>query len=154
MIVRHPRPFVLGIVGHAADKFTPQTCELARYEIERYLIKSKPDKLVSGGCHLGGVDVWAIKIATELGIPTEEYLPENLRWTPNGYKERNLRIARSNRVLCVVVRDYPPEFKGQKFDYDGCTSGCYHCLNRNFKHVKSGGCWTAWKCKEREWIII
>lgn len=31
---------------------------------------------------------------------------------------------------------------------------CYHCGDRNPPHVKSGGCWTAWKCKEREWIFI
>jgi hypothetical protein len=30
-----------------------------------------PDVVVSGGCHLGGIDVWAVEIAAGLGIRTE-----------------------------------------------------------------------------------
>lgn len=140
---------ILGIVGHADDKFTPGTMIDAMAVITEAIDWHKPEKVVSGGCHLGGVDKWAIEIAQRLGVPTEEFLPANRQWEPRGYKERNLKIAsQSDRVLVVVVHDLPPGYRGMKFN------GCYHCKDRNPPHVKSGGCWTAWKCKEREWAII
>jgi hypothetical protein len=49
---------ILGIVGHAADKFTPLTGYQARLAI-RY----RPSKVISGGCHLGGMaDYWYDKL--------------------------------------------------------------------------------------------
>ncbi len=64
-------------------------------------------------------------------------------------KERNLAIARdSDRVVVVVPAKLPPGFTGRVFPY------CYHCKDRNPEHIKSGGCWTAWRAPEQEWIII
>lgn len=143
------RPFRLGVVGHAADKFTRETEARARLEITRLITDIYcPDVVVSGGCHLGGIDVWSIEIAERLGIRTEVHLPANKSWS-NGYRERNLTIAtRSTVVVCVVVSEYPPDYRGQRFGQ------CYHCRGRNPSHVKSGGCWTAWRCKRHEWVII
>lgn len=130
----------LGIVGHEAAKFTPETEELARQAIRRSigdwinppLVQSC---VVSGACHLGGIDIWAVEEAKKLGIPYKEYPPRSRQWS-GGYKERNIQIAEdSDRVICIVVAKYPPTHKGMRFDY------CYHCGTSD--HIKSGGCWTT-----------
>lgn len=131
----------LGIVGHEAKKFTPETEELARVRIrELFTVHfSGRDKqscsVVSGGCHLGGIDIWAVEEAENLGIPCVEHLPRLRKWD-GGYKERNIQIARdSDRVVCIVVKEYPEGYEGMHFDY------CYHCGTNS--HIKSGGCWTT-----------
>ena len=93
------------------------------------------DTVVSGGCHLGGIDIWAIEEAQKYGLNYIEHRPECLQWS-GGYKERNIRISEdSDRVVCIVVKDYPVEYKGMRFNY------CYHCGTD--EHIKSGGCWTT-----------
>jgi len=127
----------VGIVGNAADKFTEVTEQSAKMMIRRIL---KPgDILVSGGCHLGGVDIWAEEIAKELGCYDPDYihLPKVRRWE-GGYKQRNLKIARdSDIVYVIVVAEYPPGYRGTRFTW------CYHCQTDD--HIKSGACWTAKK---------
>jgi hypothetical protein len=140
---------ILGIVGHAADKFTLRTESLARDAITDAIVRHNPRLIVSGGCHLGGVDIWAEEIARACGVPLHVYLPADRTWI-GGYRERNLQIAESDLVLCVVVQDYPLGYSLPR--YGGGL--CYHCGTRNPRHVKSGGCWTAWKCKRHEWSII
>lgn len=135
--------FRLGIVGHEAKKFTPETEYLARRSIRELFSSLGPDyskhptwlTCVSGGCHLGGIDIWAIEEATKLGHCAVEHIPKSLQWT-GGYRERNIEIAKdSDKVVCIVVKEYPPEYSGMRFDY------CYHCGTNS--HIKSGGCWTA-----------
>jgi len=50
----------IGIVGHETAKFTAETEAKAR-AIIRHLLdhEGTDDVLVSGGCHLGGIDIWA-----------------------------------------------------------------------------------------------
>jgi len=129
----------LGIVGHEAKKFTPDTEAIARGHIRRLCHEYKDIPLhltvVSGGCHLGGIDIWAIEEARKLGHCITEHLPRNRQWS-TGYKPRNIEIARdSDKVVCIVVRQYPSEYRGMRFDF------CYHCGTSS--HIKSGGCWTA-----------
>lgn len=144
------RTFNLGMVGHAQDKFTPETEAIARFQMVEFINHFNPTSIVSGHCHLGGVDIYAEEIATSLGINLIIHKPVNLSWSgKGGYRDRNLKIARdSHLVLVVVVKDYPSTYSGLIFN------GCYHCQGRNPKHIKSGACWTAWKCRKREWIII
>jgi len=126
----------LGIVGHEAAKFTPVTETKARAAI-RDLIRSHTNctTVISGGCHLGGIDVWSVEEAKALGLATKEFLPHNRSWT-TGYKIRNIQIAQySDVVVCFVVDKLPPTFIGPRFEF------CYHCGARD--HIKSGGCWTA-----------
>ena len=142
----------LAIIGHAQEKFTPETERTARQVIREAIERLKPTTIVSGRSPMGGVDAWAEEIAAELGLETKILAPKKNRWDgPGGFKERNLAIARnSDLVLVVVVRDYPPDFKGVRFEL------CYHCV-RNGKtdlHVKSGACWTAWKAKNKAWLTI
>ena len=136
----------VGIVGHEAKKFTPITEKAAKLVI-RALLKNA-EVLVSGGCHLGGVDIWAEEIAKELGCYNPDYihLPKIQRWE-GGYRQRNLKIAEDSDIVhCIVVAEYPPIYYGVRFDY------CYHCNTSD--HVKSGGCWTAKRAKSAEWHVI
>lgn len=123
----------IGIVGCESAKFTPETEAKAR-EIIRGLIKGQT-RVISGKCHLGGIDIWAVEEALALGIPSTEFAPAVLNWE-EGYKPRNLEIAtHSQKVYCITLRTLPDSYKGMRFDY------CYHCKTED--HVKSGGCWTV-----------
>lgn len=126
---------IVGIVGHAADKFTSETEEKARKAIRAAL--HHPDSvLCSGHCHLGGVDIFAEEEYYLLNRPTPPLIfpPKHLRWR-DGYKPRNELIAEmSHEVHNIVVGEYPPDYKGDRFEE------CYHCHTKD--HVKSGGCWT------------
>lgn len=124
-----------GIVGCAANKFTPATEARARQKIRDILIFSDCDHVVSGQCHMGGIDVWAIEEAVKLGVPYTEFPPKTRQWS-TGYKPRNAQIAvASGKVVSIVVAEYPPGYSEERFEK------CYHC--NTVKHIKSGGCWTA-----------
>lgn len=139
--------FALGIVGHAQEKFTAETELLAREAIRHLIVVYGATMIVSGRSPMGGVDLYAEEIAADLGIPTMIFPPATHHWE-TGFRPRNLQIANaSDLVACVVVSDYPP-------GYEGLRVACYHCKGRNPQHVKSGGCWTAWKARARRWVII
>lgn len=126
---------ILGIVGHEAAKFTPETERQARVQIREFLVLDGVTRVVSGACHLGGIDVWAIEEAKKFGIPTQEFPPANRSWE-SGYKIRNMSIAEaSDKVISLVVKVLPEGYRGMRFKL------CYHC--KTDSHVKSGGCWTA-----------
>jgi len=123
----------VGIVGSEAAKFTPETEAATRALIRGHL--QPDDVVVSGACHLGGIDLWAVEEAKNLGLAYQEFAPLYHSWE-NGYKVRNIQIARdSDQVICITVRELPPSYSGMRFGY------CYHC--RTNEHVKSGGCWTV-----------
>lgn len=140
----------LGIVGHAADKFTATTEAAARQIIREEILAHGATAVVSGRSPLGGVDWWAEEIAKDLGVGLIVHPPTRNEWSgPGGFQERNLAIARdSDVVLVVVVKELPPGYKGRRFRF------CYHCKDRVEAHVKSGGCWTAWKARSAKWRII
>lgn len=142
----------LGIVGHAQNKFTIETECAARRLIEDEIDLLKPSAIVSGHCPMGGVDIYAEEIADKLGIEKIIFAPKVHRWDgPGGFKERNLKISRvSTLVLCVVIHPSLLPATGK----DWGNGYCYHCKERNPEHVKSGGCWTAWKCSQHKWVII
>lgn len=147
---------ILGIVGHAAEKFTPATELLARAAIRDAIEQYKPVGVSSGRSPMGGVDVWAEEIAKDMGCYDETliFAPKRHQWSgPGGFQERNKLIAEwSDHVLVVVVESLPVGFKGMTF------KGCYHCHDARPKHVKSGGCWTAIHAqklgKTASWEII
>jgi hypothetical protein len=123
----------LGIVGSEAAKFTPATEKKARELIRTWA--KKYDEIISGGCHLGGIDIWAKEEANNLDIPFKEFLPKTRNW--EGYKARNIQIAENSHVvICITVRTLPPGYKRRGFE-----SPCYHCDTSD--HIKSGGCWTV-----------
>jgi hypothetical protein len=126
----------VGIVGHEALKFTPDGERKARGFISHLLrTKHKDAELVSGACHLGGIDVWAEEIADALPIPKHIYPPRTKQWS-TGYKPRNVQIAEASDIVYVLVVDVlPDDWQGMRF------KTCYHC--HDAAHVKSGGCWTG-----------
>ncbi len=149
----HPAKFTLGVVGHGQEKFTVRTEWLAREAIHEAALRHGATAISSGHSPMGGVDLYAEDVANELALDTDGLIfePTVHVWNgAGGFRARNLKIAAvSNLVLCVVVQKLPPHFDGMKFDR------CYHCQGRNPDHVKSGGCWTAWRCaRGHEWKII
>lgn len=135
----------IGIVGHEAAKFTPDTEATARWII-RTLLEHPRSVLVSGHCPLGGIDIWAEEEATKLGRRMIIYPPKVNSWEA-GYKPRNLQIAHTSDIChCIVVATLPPTYTGMRF------TSCYHC--KTDSHVKSGGCWTALRCRASEWWVI
>lgn len=129
---------ILGIVGSEGLKFNAATEGLAR-DIMRDLMLRNPqlERVVSGACHLGGIDVWAIEEAKKLKLPTTEYPPREHNWA-RGYKLRNIQIAQaSDEVVCLTLRKWPEGWTGMRWDR------CYHCPAGLDDHVKSGGCWTV-----------
>ena len=128
----------VGIVGHEQAKFNKITEAAARNLIHDNIIYPG-DTIISGGCHLGGIDIYAEEIAKELGNEMIVHLPKKQSWL-GGYKDRNLKIARESDIVhVIVVEKYPEGYDSMKFNY------CYHCGKND--HIKSGGCWTAKKAK-------
>lgn len=129
---------VLAIVGSEAAKFTPAWERTARRRIRETFLRFSPIRVVSGDCHLGGIDKWAIEEARKNGISVREFPPLKRSW--KYYRARNIQIAEAaDIVLCITVRSYRNGYKGMRFPL------CYHCKTTN--HVKSGGCWTMWYAK-------
>lgn len=125
----------LAIVGSEGAKFTKRTEARARELIRGLFARYKPVEVVSGACHLGGIDIWAVEEAREAGIRVKEYPPAELAWD-RGYKPRNIRIAqRCTVAVCITVAKLPKSYDGLRF------GRCYHCNTDG--HIKSGGCWTT-----------
>jgi hypothetical protein len=125
----------IGIVGHEAAKFTTETEEEARTIIRSLIRRRDIEVVISGECHLGGIDIWAKEEAKKEDVSFVGFPPKTLQWN-GGYKERNIQIAEeSDAVICIVVKKLPDSYQGMRFPY------CYHC--KTDSHIKSGGCWTA-----------
>jgi len=126
---------IIGIVGAEGAKFTKAGEEQARAVILRLLLHPDITLMVSGGCHLGGADIYAEEEAELLGIPMRIHRPLRLTWE-GGFKDRNILIAHDADVVHNIVVDVlPSDYAGMEF------KKCYHC--NTTEHVKSGGCWTA-----------
>lgn len=158
---------IVGIVGSEASKFTQETEAEARKVIR--LCLSPGDMVISGACHLGGIDEWAIEEGMALGLSTENFPPLLHKWE-GGYKQRNLQIAnKCDMLICITVKEYPPHYSGMRFEkkWSGDISNqeyymhpapvCYHCHTIGH-HVKSGGCWTMKQAdklgKQTQLIVI
>lgn len=139
---------IVGIVGSEAAKFTPETEAEARKAIRLCLLPE--DMVISGACHLGGIDEWAIEEGIALGLATENFPPAIHKWE-GGYKQRNLQIAeKCDKLICITISAYPTNYKGMRFNF------CYHCKTN--AHIKSGGCWTMKQAeklgKQTQLIVI
>jgi hypothetical protein len=141
----------IGIVGAEGAKFTELGQARAREIIALYV--EQAESVCSGDCHLGGIDIWTREHCKDIGKPFTGYAPAKLSWE-EGYKPRNLQIARnSDKVICIAVDKLPAGFKGMTF------KSCYHCAKHWPEappHVKGGGCWTMYQAKKmgKEWKLI
>ena len=128
---------IFGVVGAEAAKFTVETEMRAKGKLAKLYMTENPKLVISGACHLGGVDIWAIEVAQDMGFAIREYPPRSHQWEPNGYKQRNLLIAENaDMLVCIAVQEYPPRFMGRRFGH------CYHHSPPATDHIKGGGCWT------------
>ena len=140
----------IGIVGHEESKFTEAGMNSAIRSIDYICKMADSPRIVSGHCHLGGIDIWAENYADIHGLPKLIFPPKNKSWA-TGYKPRNIQIAEHSDVVHIIVVDkYPPGWTGMTFRL------CYHCKSTN--HIKSGGCWTGHYArrfgKEVYWHVI
>lgn len=93
---------ILAIVG--STKFThPDALDVAREILLHKLEIFQPEVVISGGAE--GIDKLGAWIAAGMGFATVEYLPENPRWEPDGFKARNLLIAQRCTHL-LAIRDH------------------------------------------------
>ena len=127
----------VGFIGHGEGKFTIRGKEIA-IDLIYKLMKGygEPITVISGHSPVGGIDMWAEKIAEKLGFPTDIKAPKQLTWGGSyGFRARNIDIGeQSNELHVILVDRYPSFYKGIRF------SNCYHCGVSD--HVKSGACWT------------
>lgn len=93
----------LAIVG--STRFTiPFAISYAEKVINHFLDELHPDVVISGGAR--GIDTLGVSLAKLRGIETVEYLPQNNRWEPYGYKARNELIAVScTHLLRIATHD-------------------------------------------------
>lgn len=89
---------VLGIVGAEAAKFTKAGEDAARTTIREYIARLQPAMIVSGECHLGGVDIWAKEEAAKAGLAFHGFPPKDHHWL-SGYKPRNLDRGAVRRAV-------------------------------------------------------
>jgi len=92
---------VLAIVGSQEKYFTSDDKEAARVFIIHLLETYRPDIVISGGA--SGIDSWAAEIARGAGFLVTEFLPEQRRWAPHGFMERNKKIAEQCTVLARIA---------------------------------------------------
>jgi predicted Rossmann fold nucleotide-binding protein DprA/Smf involved in DNA uptake len=102
--LRTPPPSILAVVG--STKFQrPEADLLAPQVIATFLAQLQPLRVVSGGAE--GVDAMAREIASQFGWYLEdgsfvEHLPKHRRWSPDGFKERNVLIAEECTHLLAI----------------------------------------------------
>lgn len=87
----------LAVVGSV--NVTYEQLELASRIIRGFLLEV-PKKIITGGAI--GIDSLAENMANEYYIPVLVHLPKHKRWEPEGYKERNTKIAEDcTHLLCI-----------------------------------------------------
>lgn len=144
---------MIGIVGAGQNKFTPETEKKAREIIRTVLNSNYTATITSGHSPVGGVDIFVeeefYKSPTTGGLLIRA--PIIKAWGQEGqygYKARNIDIAKSDTVIVIVVKEYPPNYKFQSWEEE--LNGCFHCekAKRPFNHCKSGACYTGLKAIE------
>lgn len=102
----------LAIVGCRNWGDDPSEVEaFIRARIRKDLEMFRPEEVISGGAR--GVDTWAVEEAKAMGIPTHVIRPKNPRWEPEGFKERNIAIAkRCTDLLSIRCTSGPCIYTG------------------------------------------
>ena len=92
---------ILAIVGSTEGHFSDEQEAETKNYIRQFILKHHPYRIITGGAT--GADTWGFEIARELGIETVVFFPAHPRWEPNGYKERNQKIAEAATALLRIV---------------------------------------------------
>ena len=137
-------PFPVAIVG-SVFKDNPLGAVEARKIVAKIITQEYAEHgselvIVSGGAD--GVDTFAEEFAKWNGIATEIFLPENPWWSPNGYKERNIKIAEAC-VKLYRVYDINTKTWGSGF-----TRHAAEIKGKIVVSMTVGVLQAKWKCKE------
>jgi len=125
---------ILAIVGSTARHFDARDKDAALYLIQEIILKHKPDMVISGGAT--GIDSWAVEIAKALDIATQEFLPKNQQWEPDGFKDRNEKIAQACDKL-ARVRHITSSTYGSGWTYERAEA-----LGKTVEFYQIGGLYT------------
>lgn len=91
----------LGIIGSRGTYFNnPDEAKGRMFTLLDRLVY-RGDLIVSGGCPLGGVDLWAKNYAQYKGFPYTEYAPKD--YTSESFRERNQQIVDNCDELIVFL---------------------------------------------------
>lgn len=98
---------VLAVVG--SRKFVnPDAYRLAEQQLSAALELLDPSRVVSGDAD--GLDRWAQNYCWTRHYLVASYRPTHRRWEPDGYKERNIRVAQECTHLlsirCLMTSTY------------------------------------------------
>jgi hypothetical protein len=134
----------LAIVGSVAKHFDERDESAALYLIQEIILKHKPDIVISGGA--SGIDSWAVTVAKALGIETQEFLPKKPQWEPDGFKDRNERIAQACDAL-VRIRHVDSTTFGSGWTFERAEA-----LGKPVAHYQVGGIYTDALLQGQEWV--
>ena len=124
----------VGIVGSSKAQLNEKSIRFVEDIVLEYPIDTT---FVSGGA--SGIDEIVEMVCMVVDRKIIIHKPKTNDW--EGYKERNLIIAKEcDKVICVALRSKDKD------------SYCYHCGSED--HIKTGGCYTARRCKEFEVKIL
>lgn len=95
---------------------------IASVIIDGFFYSYQPTDVVSGGADgidsLAGGRVFAWNRDRDWQIRFEEFLPKHKRWEPEGFKERNIKIAEScDALLCIRTTQSKTYGSGWTADY-------------------------------------
>lgn len=110
---------ILAIVGSTHFDRDMQAWWNAHNFIHTYMQGNMPDKVISGGAV--GIDTIAVQVANIYGVHFQNFYPENNRWEPDGYRKRNIEIAKAcTRLLCI--RHFQSSTRGSSWTADHAQS--------------------------------
>lgn len=105
----------LAIVGSSNVYDGPQW-DLAILLVDGIINTYRPEVIISGGAR--GIDSVARLRAESQRYQLLEYLPENPRWEPKGYKDRNILIAQEcDALFCIRTSQSKTYGSGWTADY-------------------------------------
>lgn len=106
----------LAVVGSTKFSGDIGATDKAREIIVAALEYLNPDAVISGGAV--GIDTLAANVARSRGIELVVHTPTFPRWQPEGYKERNIRIAEyCTHLLAIRHSDSRTYGSGWTADY-------------------------------------
>lgn len=107
----------LAIVGSRSFPTVPLWIEAEALIVRNiHIYRQDIEEIISGGAE--GVDSLAEKWADYYSIPKLVHLPENRRWAPDGFKDRNIKIAEDcTHLLCIRYEHSKTNGSGWTADY-------------------------------------